>query len=231
MGIKDAMMERMIDKMSKEEKQEMMEKMMDKFFSSMTKEEKKEMMNTMMPKMMDNMFKDMSAQDKQELMMGMMPQMMSMMFGGGGEGRSPMAGMMAGMMGAAAEPAKSGAKKKNGKKKADAPEAPMMPPMMKMMEGCCGGEGDGDFKPPWISMENAFDRAMIATEHSLLATKEIQKLFKDWVKTKNKELLTLSQDTTDLKQLADKMQISKSSLYFLLCKLAQDDKINLKITN
>lgn len=231
MGLKDAMMERMIDKMSKEEKQEMMDKMMNKFFSSMTKEERKEMMATMMPKMMDNMFKDMTAQDKQEFMMTMMPQMMGMMFGGGGEGRSPMAGMMAGMMGAAAEPAKPGAKKKKGKQEAGPSEEPMMPPMMKMMEGCCMGDGESDFKPPWISMENAFDRAMIATEHSLLATKEIQKLFKDWVKTKNKELLTLSKETLDIKQLADKMQISKSSLYFLLCKLAQDDKIKLKITN
>ncbi len=227
MGLKDRMMERMIDKMSKEERHEMMDKMMDKFVSSMTKDERKELMMTMMPKMMDNMFKGMTAHERQELMMGMMPQMMGMMFGGGagGTGTNPMAGMMEMMMGPAPKPKKP--LKKNGKKKVEPSEAPVMPPMMKMMESCCGS-GD-EFKPPWISMENAFDRAMIATEHSLLATKEIQKLFKDWVKSKNQELLKYSQDTTDLKQLADKMQISRSSLYFLLCKLAQDDKIELKI--
>lgn len=229
MGLKDKMMERMIDKMSKEEKQEMMDKMMDRFFASMTKAERKKMMATMMPKMMDNMFKDMSRADKQEFMMTMMPQMMGMMFGGAGAGAggtSPMAGMMEMMMGPAPAPKKP-LKKKNGKTKAEIPKAPAMPPMMKMMESCCGG-GD-DFKPPWISMENAFDRAMVATEHSLLATKEIQKLFKDWVKLKNQELLKYSHDTPNLKELAEKLQISKSSLYFLLCKLAQDDKINLKI--
>lgn len=225
MGLKDKMMERMIDKMSKEEKQEMMDKMMDKFFSSMTKAERKEMMKTMMPKMMNNMFKDMSSADKQELMMTMMPQMMGMMFGGdgGGGSTSPMASMMEMMMGPAPAPKKS-VKTKNGKK-VETPEAPAMPPMMKMMEKCMGGDG----KPPWISMENAFDRAMVATEHTLLSTKEIQKLFKDWVKQKNQELLKYSQDTSDIKSLAEKLQISRSSLYFLLCKLAQDDKINLKI--
>ncbi|MCK5561118.1 MAG: hypothetical protein KAJ51_11010 [Thermoplasmata archaeon] len=228
MGLKDKMMERMIDKMSKEEKQEMMDKMMDRFFASMTKAERKEMMATMMPKMMDNMFKGMSSAEKQELMMAMMPQMMGMMFGGAGGGgsTSPMAGMMEMMMGPAPAPKKS-IKTKNGKKKVETPEAPAMPPMMKMMESCCG-TGD-DFKPPWISMENAFDRAMVATEHSLLATKEIQKLFKDWVKIKNQELLKYSHETPNLKELAEKLQISRSSLYFLLCKLAQDDKINLKI--
>lgn len=79
MGIKDWMMKRTIKRMSKEEKQKMMDKMMDEFFSSMSAEEKKKMMEKMMPKMMDKMFEGMSAEDKRELMASMMPKMMSSM--------------------------------------------------------------------------------------------------------------------------------------------------------
>lgn len=82
------MMKRTIRKMSKEEKQKMMDKMMDEFFSSMSAEEKKEMMKNMMPKMMDKMFEGMSSEDRGEMMASMMPKMMSsmmpMMMGGKG---------------------------------------------------------------------------------------------------------------------------------------------------
>jgi predicted HTH transcriptional regulator len=47
--------EKMMGKMSAEEKSDMMEKMMDQFFGNMTVEEKQEMMNNMMPKMMGQM--------------------------------------------------------------------------------------------------------------------------------------------------------------------------------
>ena len=178
MGFKEKMMERMIDKMSKEEKLEMMDKMMEKFFSGLSKSDRKELMKSMMPKMMENMFKGMSAQERQEIMMAMMPQMMGQMFGGGAEGgggSGPMGGMMEVMMGPTPSPKKSIKKTKNGKTLKVA-QKPQVPPMMKMMEKCMSD----DFTPPWISMENAFDRAMVATEHSLLSTKEIQKLFKEW---------------------------------------------------
>jgi len=76
MGIKEWFMDRSVRKMSKEEKQSMMNTMKDKFFASMSVAEKKEMMNTRMPKMMEKMFEGMSSKDKQELMMAMMPKMM-----------------------------------------------------------------------------------------------------------------------------------------------------------
>lgn len=79
MGIKSWLMNRNIKKMSKEEKQEMMEKMMDTFFASMTAEEKKEMMEKMMPQMMGKMFEGMTAEDRGKLMASMMPKMMSSM--------------------------------------------------------------------------------------------------------------------------------------------------------
>jgi hypothetical protein len=98
MGMKEMMMERMIDNMSPEEKQKMMNQMMDKFFSSMTPEEKKDLMREMMPRMMENMFKDMDSKDKREMMMTMMPVMMEKIMGGmfsqGEKGKTNMKNMM-----------------------------------------------------------------------------------------------------------------------------------------
>ncbi len=54
-------MDRMMNKMSREEKREMMDSMMEKFFSDMTAEEKREMMMGMMPKMMAGMMESMSS--------------------------------------------------------------------------------------------------------------------------------------------------------------------------
>ena len=78
MGIKEKMMESMMEGMSKEEKMDMMNKMMDSFYSNMTDEEKKEMMNNMMPKMMQNMM----GGNKKGSMMGMMRNMMGSKMGG-----------------------------------------------------------------------------------------------------------------------------------------------------
>jgi len=99
MGMKEMMMERMIDNMSPEDKRKMMNQMVDKFFSSMTPQEKKDMMKEMMPKMMENMFKDMDSKDKMEMMMSMMPKMMGKMMEGmfsqREEGQANMKDMMA----------------------------------------------------------------------------------------------------------------------------------------
>ena len=73
MSLKEKMMENMLEKMSKEEKFEMMDKMMDKFFADMTSEDKQEMMQKMMPKMMGGG-------------MPMMDMMKNMMYGNQGKG-------------------------------------------------------------------------------------------------------------------------------------------------
>jgi hypothetical protein len=83
MGMMDAMMENMMNRMSKEDREAMMDKMMCKFFEGMTREDKQKMMQDMMPKMMEGMT---------------MMDMMSGMMGAGGE-REGMMGMMSGMMG------------------------------------------------------------------------------------------------------------------------------------
>ena len=76
MGFKDKMMDRIMGKMSKEEKEQMMDKMMKEFFADMTAEDKKKMMMEMMPQMMEGIN-----------MREMMPQMMmGMMSSGKGEG-------------------------------------------------------------------------------------------------------------------------------------------------
>jgi hypothetical protein len=107
MSMMDKMMEFMMGRMSKEEKEEMMSRMMDKFFADMTAEDKQKMMAEMMPKMMEGIN-----------MMEMMPQMMMGMMGG--EGAGGMMGMMSKMT--------SGGKEM---------EMPMMPQMMmEMMPRC-----------------------------------------------------------------------------------------------
>jgi hypothetical protein len=189
MGIKEKMMERMIDRMSNEDKRSMMTQMMDKFFSSMTAKEKKDMMNAMMPKMMENMFKDMSTDDKQKLMSRMMLQM----FGDKEYGMQ----MMKGMMG-------------DG--------------MMKMMEKCMSGE----ITPPWISMERAFEKATDATEF-LLCTNEIHTLFRERVNELAENILKIIKETSDPTEIANRLKLSEESVYFLICKLAQDTKVRLKV--
>lgn len=91
MNLKEKMMERMMGKMSAEEKKEMMNAMMEKFFGSMTAEEKREMMQEMMPKMMARMMGG-DPGDGGGPMAGMMGMMRSMMCAGdhGEEGFNPM---------------------------------------------------------------------------------------------------------------------------------------------
>lgn len=81
MGVKEKMMNSMIDGMSSEDKKVMMEQMMDQFLGSLTDEEKQDMMNTMMPRMMEQMM---------------------------GAGSNPMGNMMRMMMGGDSEDKKDG---------------------------------------------------------------------------------------------------------------------------
>jgi hypothetical protein len=108
MSILEKMMGFMMNRMSKEDKEEMMDKMMEEFFADMTAEDKQKMMAAMMPKMMEGM-------DIKE----MMPQ------------------MMMGMMGGAAKMSGQSASACGSHSMGDAPQAPMMQTMMtKMMPHC-----------------------------------------------------------------------------------------------
>jgi hypothetical protein len=107
MSLKEKMMNGMMDKMSAEERKEMMDGMMETFFSKMSVEEKQVMMNEMMGKF----FSGISEGEKNGMMQNMMPKMMEQMMGGN---NSPMGGgmmnMMSMMMGRKTEDGKEGEK-------------------------------------------------------------------------------------------------------------------------
>jgi hypothetical protein len=86
MGIKEKMMDSMMNGMSPEEKKEMMAKMMEKFFEGMAEEEKEALMKDMMPKTMQHMMGESGS------MRDMMRHMMGHELGhnGEGEGANPM---------------------------------------------------------------------------------------------------------------------------------------------
>ncbi len=104
-------------------KEKMMDEMMDKFFNNMTKEER----NNMMQGMMDKFFANMSAEEKQEMMSGMMPKMMAGMMSGKGSG---MMDMMKNMMGGM-----KGNKTKDGEKNSSSTGFNPMEMCQKIMAG------------------------------------------------------------------------------------------------
>ncbi len=109
MGLMDKMMEFMVGRMDKDEKETMMDQMMDKMLADFTVEEKQKLIETMMPKMMEGVN-----------MMEIMPKMMMQMMGGGDGEMSGMGDMSAMIQGAG-----SGS------------DMPMMPKMMTTMMPEC----------------------------------------------------------------------------------------------
>lgn len=103
MGLNEKMINDMMDKMSAQEKEEMMRKLMEKFFSEMSQESKQEMMETMLKQF----FSSMTAEEKEKTMKNMMPDMMETIMKEGplgmmktmmGKGPGRMTGMMAKLM-------------------------------------------------------------------------------------------------------------------------------------
>jgi len=94
----EKIIEKMMGKMTPEEKEKMMEKMMEKFFGNISKEEKQKIMEKMMSKMMESM-------DMSEMMSKMMTKMM--------EAKSGMPSMMMQMMKNMMGGEKEGAKKEH----------------------------------------------------------------------------------------------------------------------
>ena len=95
MNMMEKMMEFMMGRMSKEEREDMMENMMGNFFADMSTEDKQNMMENMMPKMMEgvNMMEMMP-----KMMMGEGGMMSKMMEDNKGEGMAMMPNMMMEMM-------------------------------------------------------------------------------------------------------------------------------------
>ena len=118
MGLMNRAMEAMASRMSKEDKERMMNNITDKFFRGMTDDEKQRIMNNMM----DRFLASMTPSERQKMMAEMIPKMMegismamimpqmrsAMMRGGRQEGgMMNMRPMMVSMMGSSAEPGKS----------------------------------------------------------------------------------------------------------------------------
>lgn len=109
MSLMDTMMEFMIGRMDKDEKEAMIDRMMDKMLADFTVHEKQKLIETMMPKMMEGVN-----------IMEIMPEMMMQMMGGGDGKMGGMGDMSAMMQGTG-----SGA------------DMPMMPKMMTTMMPEC----------------------------------------------------------------------------------------------
>ena len=109
MSLMDTMMEFMVGRMDKAEKEAMMDRMMDKMLADFTTHEKQKLIETMMPKMMEGVN-----------IMEIMPKMMMQMMGGGDGEMGGMGDMSAMMQGAGA-----------------GTDMPMMPKMMTTMMPEC----------------------------------------------------------------------------------------------
>lgn len=79
MGLMESVIESYLDRMSSEEKIEIVERMMGKFMDSLTPEERREMVASMMPKMMEQFMSAMKPKEMGEMMASMMPAMMECM--------------------------------------------------------------------------------------------------------------------------------------------------------
>ncbi len=197
--------------MSAEERKEMMES----FFSEMKGEEGHQFWNDMMEN--GNGKKDFNPMK----MMGMMHKMisgkrhlkkghrMSKMMGGRlkEKGINPME-MMSKMMG--------GDEKEEGIN-------PME--MCAKMMGDDKGSGMMEMCGRWMS------KMQEGQKISTLATPEVRALFEDWAEQIEDEILESINDknNVDVKSVAEEFKISKDSAYYFLTRLAQKEKVKLKI--
>lgn len=201
MGIKEKMMDNMMGKMSTQEKKDMMDKMMENFFSSMTEDEKKEMMNSMMPKMMEQMMGS-GSESSGDGMMNMMQSMMS--------GNGSMMNMMGSMM-----------------ENQDSMKGMMDHSSSKSNESISTGFN------PMEMCKKMMSTISQSNEIATYATPEVRQLFEDWVLQVDEEILGYIKDTAsvDPDQIAEHLKISKNSVIYFLTRLAQKDKLKIKIDN
>ena len=186
------------------------EKVMESMMGKMTPAEKQEMMDAMMEKF----FSTMSAEDKQKMMGGMMERFMGKMTAE--ERQNMMRNMMPKMM---------------GKMMGDGPQS-----MMGMMASMMGRKTAGENKSEENS-EMPFDmcRKMMSSigrsaELASYATPELRGLFEEWLSQIEEEIKgdIEKAGSADPAELARKYKLGKESIHFILGKLAQKDKINIK---
>ena len=84
---------------------------------------------------------------------------------------------------------------------------------------------------PWDMCKEMMSSIHQSHRIATLATPEVQGLFEDWVEQIEQEMLDYlkDKDSVDIKGLANHFKISTDSAYYFLTKLAQKDKIKLKV--
>lgn len=200
MGIKERMMDGMMDKMSAEEKQKAMEAMMEKFLDGISSEDRGRMMEGMMEKFLGGM----SAEERGTMMGRMMPQMMGSMMGGSG-----MMDMMRAMMGGVRR-AHAGARTDAGARtEADSQAA------------------GASAETPWDMCRKMMGAMTQGTQTARFATPEVRGLFDEWAVQIEEEMLQFTRDAgeVDVQKAAEHFKLSKESTLYFLTRLAQKGKI------
>jgi uncharacterized protein YggU (UPF0235/DUF167 family) len=108
----------------------------------------------------------------------------------------------------------------------------MMDGMMGMMENMMGGrkEGEGAAEMPWDMCRKMMGNIGKSSELASYATPELHQLFEEWLSQINEEVTAIVQKEgkADPEALSEKFKLSKESIHFILGKLAQEGKINIK---
>jgi len=186
------------------------EKVMESMLGKMTPAEKQEMMDAMMEKF----FSAMSAEDKQKMMEGMMERFMGKMTAE--ERQNMMRNMMPKMM---------------GKMMGGGPQS-MMGMMASMMGRKTAGENKGEeaSEMPFDMCRKMMSSIGRSAELASYATPELRGLFEEWLSQIEEEIKIDIEKTgsADPTELARKYKLGKESIHFILGKLAQKDKINIK---
>lgn len=186
------------------------EKIMEGMMGKMTPEKRKEMMEAMM----EYFFSAMSKEDKQKMMEGMMENFTGAM--NADERKNMMRGMMSKMM---------------GKMMGEGSES-MMGMMASMMGHRMTGENKGkeNSGTPWDMCRMMMSHMGRSSELASYATPELRGLFEEWLSQIEEEIKTdiEKSGSANPEELAGKYKLGKDSIHFILGKLAQKEKINLK---
>jgi hypothetical protein len=183
---------------------------MKSMIGKMAPEKKQEMMDAMM----ENFFSAISTEDKQKMMEGLMEKFMRRMTAD--ERQKMMSGMMSKMM---------------GKMMGDGPKS-MVGMMASMMGRKMAGENKSEenSEMPWDMCRKMMRHMGRSSELASYATPELRGLFEEWLSQIEGEIKVdiEKSGSANLEELAVKYKLGKDSIHFILGKLAQKEKINLK---
>jgi hypothetical protein len=182
------------------------ERMMENMMNKMKPNERQQMMSMMM----EQFFSTMSPEDKQNMMDGMMEKFLGNLTDE--EKRSMMSSMMPKMMSSMMGGGKN--------------------TMMDMLKNMISGrkEGEGTAEMPWDMCKKMMGNIGKYSELASYATPELHQLFEEWLSQINEEVVETVQKEgkADPEALSGKFKLSNESIHFILGKLAQEGKINIK---